>query len=87
VNLCLVFFTVQSVEVNFWFEYLKQPPSLQSILINAVKNNDGFPVAGVNPVLPIVMTGWGAQSGLVLLVKIPPGQYSGTLNFTLQLSA
>jgi hypothetical protein len=85
-NNSLVFFTGQRVAVDFWFEYLRQPVDPGTIRMTAVTNNDGFEVVSSQPSPPLVLTGWGSQTGLVMVLTVPPGQHSGQLSFSTQFS-
>ena len=85
-NNSLVFFTGQKVAVDFWFEYLKQPVDPSTIMVTTVTNDDGFQVVSSQPSLPLILTGWGSQTGLVMVLTIPPGQHSGRLSFSTQFS-
>jgi len=82
-----VFFTGQVVKVNLWFEYLKRPGDPLKVNITSITNNQGFQILGVDHPLPLLMTGWGAQSGLNLFIRVPPGEVSGTLSFVAQATA
>lgn len=85
-NNSLVFFTGQTIKVSLWFEYLKKPADPGSIVLKSVANDDGLQAVGPAPDLPIVMMGWGSQSGVVVLLKVPEGQLPGSLSFSAQFS-
>lgn len=86
-NNTLVFFTGQKVQVNLWFEYLKRPVDPATITIQSVTAGNGFQILNVDRPVPFTMSGWGAQAGLVLLLMIPPGQHTGNIDFSVQVSA
>jgi hypothetical protein len=86
-NNSLVFFTGQTIQVSLWFEYLKQPVDPVSIKIQSATNNDGLAVVGIQPSLPLTITGWGNSGDLFVLLRVPPGQHSGNLHFSVQFSA
>ncbi|MDE1854113.1 MAG: hypothetical protein KGI38_10285 [Thaumarchaeota archaeon] len=82
-----VFFTGQVVKLDLWFEYLKRPVDPSSITIESVSVENGFQVVGVDTVLPLNMTGWGSQAGIVFLLKVPPGQHTGNIDVAVRISA
>jgi hypothetical protein len=86
-NNTLVFFTGEKVQVNLWFEYLKRPVDPATITIQSVTAGNGFQVLGADKPVPFMMTGWGSQAGLVLLLKVPQGQHTGNIDITIQVSA
>ncbi|HEV2137686.1 MAG TPA: hypothetical protein VGR53_02485 [Nitrososphaerales archaeon] len=86
-NNTLVFFSGQSVQVNLWFEYLKRPVDPATITIQSVTAGNGFQIVGVDKPVPFTMTGWGAQAGLVLLLRIPPGQHTGNIDIAIFVTA
>lgn len=86
-NNTLVFFSGQTVQVNLWFEYLKRPVDPATITIQSVTAGNGFQILGVDKPVPFTMTGWGAQAGLVLLLRIPPGQHTGNIDIAVFVSA
>jgi Domain of unknown function (DUF4352) len=86
-NNSLVFFTGQKVQVNLWFEYLKRPVDPGTITIQSVTVGNGFQILSVDKPVPFTMTGWGAQAGLVMLLKVPPGQHTGNIDVSVLVSA
>jgi hypothetical protein len=85
-NNSLTFFTGQTVQVNLWFEYLRKPADPSSIKLISAKNDDRFSLVNESS-LPITMSGWASQAGVTFLLKVPPGQHVGSLNFSVQFSA
>ncbi len=85
-NNTLVFFTGQTVQVNLWFEYLKKPADPGTITLESVANQNGFEVLDSRPAVPQAMTGWAAQGGVVVLLKVPPEANSGPIRFSVQFS-
>ncbi len=86
-NNTLVFFTGQKVQVNLWFEYLKRPVDPATITIQSVTAGNGFQILAADKSVPFTMTGWGSQAGLVLLLKVPQGQHTGSIDLSIQVSA
>jgi len=86
-NNTLVFFTGEKVQVNLWFEYLKRPVDPATITIQSVTAGNGFQVLGADKPVPFMMTGWGSQAGLVLLLRVPEGQHTGNIDLSVQVSA
>ncbi len=86
-NNTLVFFSGQSVQVNLWFEYLKRPVDPATITIQSVTAGNGFQILRVDKPVPFTMTGWGAQAGLVVLLRIPPGQHTGYIDLSILVLA
>jgi hypothetical protein len=86
-NNTLKFTTGQVVKVNIWFEYLKKPVDPATIELQSVAVGKGFQVAKVVEPIPFTMTGWGAQSGLVVLLRVLPGQHSGSIDMSVRFSA
>jgi hypothetical protein len=86
-NNSLVFFTGQKVQVNLWFEYLKRPVDPATITIQSVTVGNGFEILAIDKPVPFMMTGWGAQAGIVMLLKVPPGQHTGNIDLAVLVSA
>ena len=86
-NNTLTFDTGQMVKVNLWFEYLKKPVDPATITLQSVGAGNGFQIAEVVEPIPLNMTGWGAQSGLVVLLRVLPGQHSGSIDMSVRFSA
>jgi hypothetical protein len=86
-NDTLTFFTGQTIQVNLWFEYLKRPADPTTITIQSVAASGGFQITNVDQPVPFTMTGWGSQAGLVLLLKVPPGQQTGSIDLSVLVSA
>ncbi|MDA4127753.1 MAG: hypothetical protein OK452_11230 [Thaumarchaeota archaeon] len=86
-NNTLVFFTGEKVQINLWFEYLKRPVDPATITIQSVTAGGGFQVLGADKPVPFTMTGWGSQAGLVLLLKVPQGQHTGSIDLSVSVSA
>lgn len=86
-NNSLVFFSGQTVQVNLWFEYLKKPTDPATIRFETASASGGFGVLNAQQVSQFTMTGWGAQSGLVLLLKVPQGELSGPVSVAVEFSA
>lgn len=86
-NNSLTFRTGQTVQVNIWFEYLKKPVDPGTITLESVSAGDGFQIVKVEEPIPFSMTGWGSQSGVVALLKVLPGQHSGSLDMAVRFSA
>jgi hypothetical protein len=86
-NDSLIFFTGQKIQVDLWFEYLKLPRDPMAIILESFAGDGVFPIVRSQPSLPVVMTGWGSQAGLVVWLEVPAGQHSGTLNLSVRFSA
>ncbi|MDA4119728.1 MAG: hypothetical protein OK436_03980 [Thaumarchaeota archaeon] len=86
-NNTLVFFSGEKVQVNLWFEYLKRPVDPATITIQSVMAGNGFQIIGADKPVPFTMTGWGSQAGLVLLLKVPQGQHTGSIDLSILVSA
>lgn len=86
-NNSLTFLTGQVVQVNLWFEYLKKPVDPATISLQTVSVGNGFQIINIEEAIPFAMTGWGSQSGLVLLLKVLPGQHSGSIDMYVRFSA
>lgn len=86
-NNSLTFRTGQLVQANIWFEYLKKPIDPATITLRSVSVGNGFQIVNVQQAIPFTMTGWGSQSGLVLLLKVLPGQHSGSIDMYVRFSA
>jgi hypothetical protein len=85
-NNSLTFFTGQTVQVNLWFEYLRKPADPGSIKLVSASNDDKFIVVNESS-LPITMSGWASQAGVTFLLRDPPGQHIGNLNFSVRFSS
>ena len=85
-NNSLTFSSGQVVQVNLWFEYLKKPVDPPTITLQSVAAGNGFQILKVEEPVPFTMTGWGAQSGLVVMLRVLPGQHSGSLDMSVQFS-
>jgi Domain of unknown function (DUF4352) len=85
-NNSLTFFTGQTVQVNLWFEYLKKPADPNNIKLVSANNDDKFTIVKESS-LPITMSGWASQEGVTFLLKVPPGQHVGNLNFSVRFSS
>lgn len=81
------FLTGQVVQVNLWFEYLKKPADPATITLQSVAAGNGFQIVKVEEAIPFTMTGWASQSGLVISLKVLPGQHSGSLDMYVLFSA
>jgi hypothetical protein len=86
-NNTLMFNTGQVVKVNIWFEYLKKPVDPATIALQSVAVGNGFQITKVVEPIPFTLTGWGAQSGLVVLLRVLPGQHSGSIDMSVRFSA
>ncbi len=86
-NNSLTFRTGQLVQVNLWFEYLKKPADPATISLQSVASGGGFQIVKVEEHVPFNMTGWGAQSGLEVLLKLLPGQHSGSIDMYVRFSS
>lgn len=84
-NNSLVYFTGQRVEVGFTLQYYKQPVDPQKIFVRSISSDQGFVLAG-GPSFPLLMSGWGTQADPLLFFVVSPGQHSGKISFTVQLS-
>ncbi len=80
------FLTGQVVEVNLWFEYLKKPVDPATITLQSVSSGNGFQIIKVEEPVPFTMTGWASQGGLVLLLRVLPGQHSGSVDIYVRFS-
>jgi len=93
-----VFFTGQKIQVSFSFTYLKLPTDPDTIIIESVTNDNGFPqsrvlalptslgfvATGAEYPLPVSMVGHGASVAVILTLTVPPGPQHGPLSFTIQ---
>jgi hypothetical protein len=86
-NNSLRFLTGQVVQVNLWFEYLKKPVDPATITLTSVAAGSGFQIIKMEEPVPFSMSGWGSQSGLVLQLKVLPGQHSGSVDMSVRFSA
>jgi hypothetical protein len=86
-NNSLVFFTGQKATVNLWFEYLRKPADPTTVRFESVTAGNGFQIISVDRKIPFDLSGWANQAGVVLLLGIPPGQQSGTLDLALRFSS
>jgi hypothetical protein len=85
-NNSLRFLTGQVVQVNLWFEYLKKPVDPTTITLMSVAAGSGFQIIKVEEPVPFSMSGWGSQSGLVLQLRVLPGQHSGSVDMSVRFS-
>ncbi|HZW84837.1 MAG TPA: hypothetical protein VFE91_02910 [Nitrososphaerales archaeon] len=85
-NNSLVFFSGQTVRVNLWFEYLKKPADPQTVQFLSVTAENGFQILNPEDIAPIAMTGWGAQSGVVLSLRVPPGPQVGPVSLAVEFA-
>jgi hypothetical protein len=93
-----VFFTGQKILASFSFTYLKRPSDPNTIVIESVTNNNGFPetqaraqptalgsvATGTDYPLPVSMVEHGASVAVILILTVPPGPQHGPLGFTIQ---
>ncbi len=85
-NSSQVFFTDDRVQVSLWFEYLKKPSDPNVIILQALSNDQGFRILSVEPAPPVVMKGWGYEVGFDVVLQVPPGHHSATLDIEVQFS-
>ncbi len=83
----MVFFTGQTVQVSLWFEYLKQPTDPSRITLESVSPGNAFQIVSIKQSVPLSLTGWGSQSGLVIQLKVPPGAHPGNPSLSVRFSA
>ncbi|MDA4121332.1 MAG: DUF4352 domain-containing protein, partial [Thaumarchaeota archaeon] len=83
-NNSLVFLTGQNATVNLWFEYLRKPADPTTVRFESVTAGNGFQIISVDRKIPFELSGWADQAGVVLLLGIPPGQQSGSLDLALR---
>jgi len=100
-NYDFVFFTGQHIYVTFTFYYYKYPYDPNTITLRAVTSSDGynitelvawptptgFPGSSAAHPLPANLTGYGAETSVTLLVRVPAGHPSGVLHFVVQWSS
>jgi len=93
-----VFFTGQKILASFSFTYLKRPSDPNTIVVESVTNDNGFPefevlaqptalgsvATGADYPLPVSMVGHGASVAVILILTVPPGPQHGPLSFTIQ---
>jgi hypothetical protein len=75
------------MQVNLWFEYLKKPVDPPTVSLQSVAAGSGFQLLGVEGKVPQSLTGWGAQGGLTLDLKILPGAHPDRIAVSEQFSA